>query len=586
MTMQYLPLSALQPSAANVRKTFRTDSIEELAQCILTDGLLQNLVVHELKGDGSGYTIISGERRYRALKLLVERGQMEANALIPVEIRDGLSAQDSHRLATVENVQREDLPPLEEAEAVAGLIQNGQTLADVSAKTGLSVNTIKRRLALVNLTDAVKEALQSGELTLGQAEALTLGSPEEQERILERILDGYYCDPGSIRDLIVDAKPSVAFAIFPVEQYTGTFTSDLFGEDDTTYFDDAEQFFDLQKQAVDALAERHRETAAWVEVTENYSITTWRYDEAEDGQPGGVVINFAPTGRVEVAEGLIRRETIDWQTAAEAQDNPLAPQKPKPAYSRPLCEYMAMHKSVAVQHELLSSPRKTREVAVITMLGAYDWTAGIKADPHPSLRYFNLDANHSPVYERIEAAVREVLALIGIACEEDGLAWYKLLNQLKDAVKTYEAVKALSDEQLDRLFTVIVALTFGQGDTSSLDTGESLFNRVAADLGVAMREHWMPDMAFLTRRNKPQLIEIAQACGAAAYTSAISTYKKGELVSVLTRHFEEARDAAEPNEHQIKAQAWLPEAMHFPAAEPDAKAHDDGDEADFAEAAE
>jgi len=274
MTFQYIPLSALEPSAENVRKTFRQTSIEELAQCILTDGLLHNLVVHELKGDGTGYTIISGERRYRALKLLVERGLIEANALIPVEIRDGLSAQDSHRLATVENVQRENLPPLEEAEAVAVLIQNGQSLADVSAQTGLSVPTIKRRLALVNLTDAVKEALRNGDLTLGQAEALTLGSEEDQQRILEGLLNGYHYDPDDIRDMIVDAKPSVALAIFPIEQYTGTFTSDLFGDDDTTYFDDAEQFFELQSQAVEALAQQHRETAAWVEVTENYSIAT------------------------------------------------------------------------------------------------------------------------------------------------------------------------------------------------------------------------------------------------------------------------------------------------------------------------
>jgi ParB family chromosome partitioning protein len=247
---------------------------------------------------------------------------------------------------------------------------------------------------------------------------------------------------------------------------------------------------------------------------------------------------------------------------------------------------MAMHKSVAVQHEMLKNPRKTREVAVTTMLSAYDWTAGIKTDPHASLRYFDLETNTSPVYDRIEAAVREVLAWIGIETDEDDTAWYRLLCRPKDAVATYEAVKALTDEQLDKVFTVMLAMTFGQGDVSGLDTEDSLFNRVAADLGVDMREHWTPDMAFLSKRNKPQLIAIAHDCGAAAYTSAISTYKKSELVSVLTRHFEGARDAAEPNEHQQKALAWLPEAMHFPAIDPDAKAPDEGDEAAFAEAAE
>ena len=584
MTIQYIPLSALQADTGNVRKTFNPASIEELAQSILTDGLLHNLVVAKPKGRKKRYPIISGERRYRALKLLEERGDLRDDYTVPVEIRDGLSEQDTRRLATVENVQRENLPPLEEAEAVAGLIQDGQTLADVSAQTGLSVTTIKRRLALVSLTDEVKAALTNGILTLGQAEALTLAGAEDQQRLLKRLESGYHYEPDDIRDLITDAKPSLALAIFPKERYTGTFTTNLFAEDDTTYFDDAAQFFALQRQAVEELAERHGETAAWVEVTEDYAIAAWQYDQAEDGEAGGVIINLSPTGHVSVAEGLVKSRGIDPDTAEEARDNPLAPKKPKPAYSTPLRQYMAMHKSVAVQHHLLAHPRKAKEVALTTMLGASDWLPAIKLQPHESLRYFNLEANHSPMYDRIEEAATDMLALIGLEAEEAVPAWASLMTSRTDAVDTYEAVKALSDEQLDRLFTVITALTFGQGNTAALDTRDSLFNCVAADLAVDMRHHWKPDEAFLSRRSKAQLIDIAHQSGAAAYRSILSGYKKGELVTAIRSHFANASEAEEPNEHQQKALAWLPEALQFPAVDPDAAQPEDAADEALAEA--
>ena len=297
----------------------------------------------------------------------------------------------------------------------------------------------------------------------------------------------------------MDAKPSLALAIFPKERYTGTLTTDLFGEDNTTYFDDAAQFFALQRQAVDELAERHAETAAWVEVMEDYCISTWQYDEAGEGEAGGVVINLSPTGHVTVAEGLVNNREIDPDTAEEARDNPLAPKKPKPAYSLPVREYMTMHKSVAVQHHLLTNPRKAKEVALTAMLGANDWQPAIKPQPHGSLHYFNLEANHSSVYEQIEATAADMLELIGLEAWEGVPAWANLMTIRKDAGATYEAVKALSDEQLDRLFTVITALTFRQGDVSALDTEDSLFNRVAGDLDVDMRNHWKPDETFLSR---------------------------------------------------------------------------------------
>ena len=102
--------------------------LEGLAASIRQDGLLQNLVVS--RGKGRRYRIVSGERRYRALKILEERGEIAGDYAVKVEIRK-LSKEEALRLATVENVQRENLAPLDEAAAfgVGGVelaVQAGQ----------------------------------------------------------------------------------------------------------------------------------------------------------------------------------------------------------------------------------------------------------------------------------------------------------------------------------------------------------------------------------------------------------------------------------------------------------------------------
>jgi ParB family chromosome partitioning protein len=89
---------------------------------------------------------------------------------------------------------------------------------------------------------------------------------------------------------------------------TGTITTDLFAEDKTSYFDDGEQFLVLQKEAVAQLVKHHEASAAWVEVAEGYRIPDWQYRETEEGEQGGVLINLSPTGRIDIREGLVKRE--------------------------------------------------------------------------------------------------------------------------------------------------------------------------------------------------------------------------------------------------------------------------------------
>ena len=212
MTIQTVTLAQLEASAGNPRKAFDETSIIGLAQSIKTDGLLQNLVVAKPKGRAKKFTIISGERRFRAMQHLLSQGEISQDFTVPVEVKENLTEEEILRIATIENVQRENLSPLEEANAIAALVQDGEKLEEIVSKTGLSVTTIKRRLSLLNLVEEAKEALVSKEIDLSLAEALSIGTSEQQSELLGDVLSGWIDTVSDLKEKLVGDLPSVADA--------------------------------------------------------------------------------------------------------------------------------------------------------------------------------------------------------------------------------------------------------------------------------------------------------------------------------------------------------------------------------------
>lgn len=554
MTYTKLPITKIQISEANPRKAFDEDSILGLAQSIKTDGLLQNLIVGKAKGKKKLHPIICGERRFRAISHLVENGDLPKDYEVTVEIKDDLDADTALRIATMENVQRQDLTPLEEAQALTKLVQDGEKLDDIVAQTGLSAHTVRRRLVLMQLSETVKECLETGEITLSQAEALSVGTFEEQERCLNMAKSGYW-DAEDIKDRILGDLPTLSMAIFERELYTGEYTTDLLGEDDNTYFNDAEQFFELQKQAAEELAESYREKADWVEFVEGY-FSSWQYGRAEDGETGGVIVSLSASGAVEVHAGLIKTKA-DEDTANSLKE------KPKATYPTPLRRYMAMHKSVAVQSALIENPRVAKQLAVANKLYRFK--------NHDCLSYFEQEETTSPALIIINEQAKALLAQFGHNAED---ATWRDLGYLfnYDLENAYKAVKDLSDDVLESLLVTLDALEFGQLFTDQLDTYEgSIFNQVAQDLRVDMRNYWRPDEAFLKRRNKVQLQQIVTDAGCFQKFGNVAGYKKKELVTSMSKHFQQVLTLESPNADELKATFWIPEAMAFPAIDPDAK---------------
>ena len=559
MTFHTLTQAQIQPSVINPRKAFNTETIEELARSIKTDGLLQNLVVLKPKGKAKKYSILAGERRFRAISYLIDQGELDRDFPIAVEIREGLSEEEALRIATVENVQRENLSPLEEADALASLVGNGEKLDDIVAQTGLSVATIRRRLTLLSLTENVKEALSEKRITLAQAEALTIGKPEDQDEVLDDVIEGYYSSPDEIKDKLVGDLPTLSMAIFPKEQYTGSFTRDLLAEDEATYFDDIAQFEALQRQAAETLVTDYAKTYDWAELQEGYSFNKWQYQDASDGQKGGVVVFLSNSGDVTVYEGLLK-------TRAEASTcQTLKTNKEKDTYPAPLRRYIGMHKSLAVQAALLGNPRKAKELAVCSKLYRFE--------AHDCLRYFEAQNAAPPALRIINEGATRLLLDLNIEDREGEQPWKTLGSAFARSIEeAYAAVQSLTDEELEAILVFLEVCEFGQKFADRLDTNEaSLFNRVAQDLAVDMRHYWRPDEGFLKRRNKIQLQKLMNESGASEKLASAAEYKKGELVSKLTKFFEAAQSTETGSESDLKVNDWLPEAMNFPAIDPDCK---------------
>jgi ParB family chromosome partitioning protein len=159
----FVPLDKLKPNPDQPREDFGETELRELADSIREYGIIEPIII-EADGEGA-YTIVAGERRFRAARLA---GLRE----VPVSIRS-YSANERMVIALIENVQRSDLNPIEEAAAYKKLMESTSLSQDeVAAKVGKNRSTVANALRLLNLPEAVRGSLKKGELSPGHARSL------------------------------------------------------------------------------------------------------------------------------------------------------------------------------------------------------------------------------------------------------------------------------------------------------------------------------------------------------------------------------------------------------------------------------
>ncbi len=178
--IRFLSLDQLKPNPDQPREHFNRESLAELAESIRQQGIIQPILA-ESRADG-GYMLIAGERRWRAAELA---GLNE----VPVIVRD-FSPEQKLEIALVENVQREDLTPMEEARAYRHLMDAlGLSQQEVADKVGKKRSTVANSLRLLKLPETMRAAVEEGKLTAGHARALlAVTNPADQELLFSKIL--------------------------------------------------------------------------------------------------------------------------------------------------------------------------------------------------------------------------------------------------------------------------------------------------------------------------------------------------------------------------------------------------------------
>lgn len=174
-----LPLGRLRPGSGQPRKEFEDAALEDLAASIKEKGLIQPLIVRKA---GDQYEIVAGERRWRA----AQKAGLREVPVIVREIADG----ESLEIALIENIQREDLNPVEEAAAYRRLIEEFKLTHDeVSTRVGKSRAAVTNHLRLLNLSPQALEALSSGHISMGHARAIAgLKSPSHEQDVVNRVV--------------------------------------------------------------------------------------------------------------------------------------------------------------------------------------------------------------------------------------------------------------------------------------------------------------------------------------------------------------------------------------------------------------
>lgn len=450
--LEHVPLKLLV-RGPNVRalENYDPKKLEELAQSILESGLLQNLTARK---KGAKYEVVIGGRRLAAVEHLHKQGRIDEDFPVPCLIR-AIGDEEAQRIGLIENIQREDMHWLDEAEAFAVLHRrHGLSPDDIAAKSGKSVPSVLKRVQIAALEEPVKAMVREGRLSFSQAAALSDLTPEDRKAWLDHAKRWPGWEPSHLRGWIKgEGGFPVERAIFTKEEAAGLeVVSGLF-ESVPPYYRDAKRARELQMRAAERQVERLRGKWAWAElvVGDNLwdslrlrGIDPYGHGSADKAVAGAVVFVDAGTYAVQVREGLLR--------LADAKpglpDAAPGGEKPKTHLTQGAALEAKRAKLEALQAGAMGvTDRQLRELLAAGLLGGQGLTW----------------ARTNPLH--VAPEVREVLARFPAVVDPSDLRWPKAPWELqRKPLALFEALRALGDAELDLLLRALVASGIGRRD--------------------------------------------------------------------------------------------------------------------------
>lgn len=467
MTIQTneLPLKSLIPWKGNPRKNPAAETIVELSESIRANGILENLVVRKAKKNGA-FEVICGNRRYLAADVVTASGELGAfdPERIPVKILD-IADREALLLAIVENVQREDLTPLEEAEAFQTLIKVGGTTEAIAAAVGKSRRHVQLRLALVDkLSDPTRKALTEGRITLAMARVLTAVDAERQASSIQKIENNWFDDAEHLKaDLLGDNPPAQDWPLFDLALYKGDFIEDP-DDPQIRYFADIGQAEKLQMTAIEAYIKAERSgDHAFVKVyyrQKNEYYYSSNFDKAKKGQPAGIAIIVSRALTLEIDEGLtIKKKDTDDGASAKAGDKSAEPKKLAEPCTKKHYFHARRRKSEVLQKAVAKDPTVGKALAILGLMGGD--AVRINRGP-PASEDLGTSSAVAVALDRFRAKFPKLLLAAGTGWQsENDDCPFAVKDDDKSEVAVLNILIKMKDDELDKLLAALTARHVG-----------------------------------------------------------------------------------------------------------------------------
>lgn len=546
MELKHIEIDNLKTTGVNVRKKGGKD-IADLLPSIRSLGIIQPLLV---RPNCEGYEIVAGQRRYNALLTLIEEGAaIEPVPCIVMEDGDDAKAIEA---SLAENVARLPMDEIDQYKAFAALAKQGKSVEDIASDFGVTERLVKQRLAIANLIAPILSAYRKEEIDAATVRALTLATKRQQKAWWDLFIDENERAPlgRALKSwLFGGADIPVQNALFDAGEYDGATVTDLFGED--SYFDDAEKFWTLQNKAIAKAKEAHLaegwNDVAILEIGTYWS--SWEYVATAKEDGGRVYVQIARDGEVIFHEGYLTEKEAKRKKQVEQGAESLA--APKPELTKPMQNYLALHRHSAVRTELLGRADIALRLAVAQVIaGSGLWS--VHADAQKAGTNAIRDSLAANKAESAFAIERErIRALLGIDDHEAETLVPRKEDwaRITDLHAIFAKLVTLSDAD------VMVVLTFAFAET--LPSGSSMVEALGAMFKTDMADHWSVDETFLGLLRDKEAInaclkEVAGKASADAHLSSTAKVQK----KIISDCLDGTRTSGESD--------WQPRYMAFP----------------------
>jgi ParB family chromosome partitioning protein len=572
MKIRMIPLTALVPSPANVRKTGTMNGIAELAASIEAHGLLQNLQVR--KADGSKFEVVAGSRRHAALKLLAKRKALAKDAPVACNVLDD---EDAAEISLAENEMRQAMHPADQFEAFKALIDSDHGIEDVAARFGVTPTVVRQRMKLAAVSPKLMALYRKADMTLDQLMAFTVSDDHVAQEAAWFEAPDWQRRPHAIRQTLTAAhvKANDRRARFvTVEAYVGaggSIITDLFRAESESYLTDPALLDRLMSEKLEREAEAVRQEGwKWVEIMpdpvdlntagdfgevkgkaqpllpkqakalakaereadrlrerdeldddeaerldaceaeiETLSERTYMWSDRQKARAGAIV-SVDHGGKLAVLRGLIRPEDMKAEKPADDESAPdEAGQSPRPCFSAKLADDLTAHRTAALRAVLAARP----EVALAAAVHAL------------ALPVFYADRDQSGL------AVNAASPFLRAEGIEDSPAVKQLAEQHGEwAARLPGEETALWDWlRVQEAATLTGWLAYCVACTVKPERGDHT-GQLAAAVSLDMAQWWQPTVAgYLGRVSKTLICEAVTEAKGKAAADNIAALKKDDM---------------------------------------------------------